>query len=219
MKKIILASVFIFLCISVMSCNKAEQNGTGAFSTASGATEASNNDGGRNDDRQVPYSIPFSSTADINDFLEAARGSSAQYDRYVQERALNAAVKQTQAQSIADNIKMNDILVTNSNFTVEEFGATYYLDRSELDLVYKVNGVRYRFIYRYNDSTTQERTAAPVSENIILGTYRVDLYRGDQCFVGEVTADGTNIQIVVYTEDISKVDLSAFDKAGISETE
>ena len=143
---------------------------------------------------------------------------SAQYDQFVQDRHLNTAIKQVQAQSIADNIKMNDILVTNSNFTAEEFGATYYLDRNELDLVYKVNGVRYRFIYRYNDSTTQERTAAPVLENIILGTYRVDLYRGDHCFVGETTSGGANIQIVVYTEDISKVDLSAFDKAGISET-
>ena len=221
MKRIVLVFVFIFLCMSVISCNKAGQDEVppSKVGEISYTPETSNNDVSQNDNHRVPYSISFSSTADINDFLEAARGNSAQYDQFVQDRHLNTAIKQVQAQSIADNIKKNDILVTNSNFTAEEFGATYYLDRNELDLVYKVNGVRYRFIYRYNASTAQARTTIPISENIVLGAYRVDLYRGDHCFVGETTTDGTTVQIVVYTEDISKVDLSAFDKAGISETE
>lgn len=110
--------------------------------------------------------------------------------------------------------------MTKSNFTAEEFGATYYLDRNELDLIYKVNGIRYRFIYRYNASTSHARTTIPISENITLETYCVDLYQVDHRFVGETVTNGTNVQIVVYTKDISKVevDLSAFDKGGISET-
>ena len=159
-----------------------------------------------------PYSVSFSSIAEMKDFLNSAKGSAAQYEEFIQQNNINAAsITQSHAQHMATNVEQNDIPLVTSNSVADDFGATYYLDRNELDIIYKINGIRYRFVYRYNKTSTFAPTTPPVLENVNLGTYVFDLYQGDGCFVGELVTDSAVVQVVVYAEQTSDIALQVFN--------
>jgi len=165
----------------------------------------------QDENHNVPYSISFSSIAEMKDFLNSTKGNIAQYEEFIQDHNINTSITQSYAQKIATNVELNDVPLVKSNWVVDEFAATYYLDRNELDIIYKVNGIRYRFVYKYNGTSSVDRTTAPIFEDLKLGTYVVDLYQGDECFVGEVVTDFVVIQIVIYTERSNDVALNIFN--------
>lgn len=159
----------------------------------------------------VPYSVSFSSIAEMKDFLNSAKGSAAQYEEFIQQNNINASITQSHAQHMATNVEQNDIPLVTSNSVADDFGATYYLDRNELDIIYKINGIRYRFVYKYNKTSNFAPTTPPVLENVNLGTYVFDLYQGDGCFVGELVTDSAVVQVVVYAEQTNDVALNVFN--------
>ena len=159
----------------------------------------------------VPYSVSFSSIAEMKDFLNSAKGSAAQYEEFIQQNNINASITQSHAQHMATNVEQNDIPLVTSNSVADDFGATYYLDRNELDIIYKINGIRYRFVYKYNKTSSFAPTTPPVLENVNLGTYVFDLYQGDGCFVGELVTDFAVVQVVVYAEQTNDVALNVFN--------
>ena len=162
-----------------------------------------------------PYSVSFSSITEMKDFFNSAKGSAAQYEEFIQQNNINASITQSHAQHMATNVEQNDIPLVTSNSVADDFGATYYLDRNELDIIYKINGIRYRFVYRYNKTSSSVRTTSPVLENVNLGTYVFDLYQGDGCFVGELVTDSAVVQVVVYAEQISDVALQVFNMGAL----
>ena len=216
MKKLILF-VIVFLCLSMVSCNKEPVGNSEPFNTSSIDDPVNENDSEPNENTNqggnhtVPYSVSFSSITEMKDFLNSAKGNTTQYEEFVQKNNINASITQNYAQHIAKNVEQNDIPFVKSNLVADEFAATYYLERNELDMIYQINRIRYRFVYKYNKTSITVRTTSPVLENVNLGTYVFDLYQGDGCFVGELVTDSAVIQVVVYAEQTSDVALDVFN--------
>ena len=220
MKKIILFIVMAFLCLSITSCEEETINNTDNDNPTvdNGVNDSDlklNDDINQNENHHTPYLVSFSSITEMKDFINSTKGNTAQYEKFVQENSINTAITQSSAQNIAKNIEQNNIPLVKSTSAVDEFGATYYLDRNELDIIYKINGIRYRFIYRYNKTSSLERTTSPILEDQKLGTYIVDLYQGDECFVGELITNYAVVQIVVYTEQTNDVTLNVFNMGAL----
>lgn len=206
MKKLILIFITIIIFLSMTSCMEEAINNT--------ETNESINE---NENHSVPYSVSFSSIAEIKDFLSSAKGSSAQYEEFAQKNNINISITQSFAKSVATNIERNDIPLPKSDLVADEFAATYYLNRNELDIIYRINGIRYRFIYKYDETSSLERTVSPVLEDLNLGSYFFDLYQGDECFVGEIVTESAVIQLVVYdTKETSNVNFNAFNMGILS---
>lgn len=204
MKKLILFVVTIFLCLSMISCEEKNINNNENGSEPNDNISQEGN-------HTPPYSVSFSSITEMKDFLNSTKGNTAQYEEFIQKNNTNIFITHSNAQSIAKNVEQNDIPLVKSDRIAYEFAATYNLDRNELDLIYRIDGIRYRFVYKYNETSSFVRTTSPVLKGLNLGTYVVDLYQGDECFVGELVTDFAVVQIVVYTEQTSDVTLNVFD--------
>ena len=183
--------------------------------TSDSALETDNNVD-QNEIHSTPYLISFSSITEMKDFLNSAKGNATQYGKFVQAHNINTSITQKDAQSIVTNVERNDIPLAKSDSVIDDFGATYYLDRNELDIIYKINGIRYRFVYKYNKTSSIDRTTAATLENLNLGAYVVDLYQGDGCFVGELVTDSVVIQIVVYAKQANDIALNVFNMGELS---
>ena len=218
MKKLVLLVITIFICLSMISCNKETINNKESFDDHLHIDNyidekdlESNDNINQDKNHNVPYIVSFSSISEMKNFLNSTKENTEQYEKFIQENKINTSITQNYAQYIATNIEQNDIPLVKSDLVADEFAATYYLDRNELDIIYKINGIRYRFVYKYNKNSILVRTTSPVLEDLNLGTYVVDLYQGDECFVGELITDSAVIQIVVYAELTSDVTLNVFN--------
>ena len=162
-------------------------------------------------------SVSFFSMAGFKDFLDHARVSAAHYEEFVRAHHISPLVTQEYAQDIRGHVERADLPFVISDKAVDRFSATYYLDRNELDMIYLVEGIRYRFVYRYDETAVTDRTASPILKNQRLGAYTVDLYQGEDCFVGELVTNSAVVQIVVYTENETDVMLNAFGMEALSD--
>ena len=218
MKKLTLFAITIFLCLLMISCKEDPQNNRAQYDDNSQSnnhikeTDLGSNDNiNQGENHNVPYLVSFSSIAEMEDFFSSTKGNIAQYEEFIQENNINTSISQSHAQTIVAKVESGDIPLVKSDWVVDDFAATYYLDRNELDMIYQINGIRYRFVYRYDKTSTSVRTTSPVLKDLNLGTYVVDLYQGEECFVGELVTASAVIQIVVYTERTSDVALNAFN--------
>ncbi|MBP5209332.1 MAG: hypothetical protein J6125_00570 [Clostridia bacterium] len=166
-----------------------------------------------------PRIIPFHSLEEIRTFLTCAKGDPTQYENFVTESdisAIYAMIDQTTAREAAEKMETCEIPVITGS-TEYQMSASFYVEYPMFDFTYRVAGIRYRFVIRYGETSGFERTDAPVSEGLELGPYAVDLYQGDECFIGRIYARETPVSIIVYTDRIVEVSFDCFDMALLSE--
>ena len=157
--------------------------------------------------------ISFSSIEDIQDFIAAANGTEEEFDKYHKEEiAPLLGITYKVSQAAAHNLGLIELPSVDSTKGLEDFGATYYLSSNILDILYRVNGVRYRFKYYYNESTLPISENIPIKENISLGSYSLDLYkREDGGFVGLFLDNSIRVSVIIYIEDFESVSLDMFE--------
>ena len=127
-----------------------------------------------------PETLTFSSLAEIGQFLATA------------------------------NLPATEFPILTGEQTADEFRCTYYADRKELDAIYKINGIRYRFIYCYQPSEPHVYDGEPILTDLALGSASLDLYQGANCFVGSYESGTTAVRVVVYTTQAADVNLNQF---------
>ena len=204
MKNKIIAVFCILFCTLFSSCNNATID-----SNDTEKPMENNSSLGSNTDNclTVSTAIGFSSMDEIERFLVAARSSEAVFQKYLDSRHMDNVISQKVAQKAMTNITSQFLPVASSDVETKSFGATYYADRDQLDIVYNINNCRYRFIFSYHSVNKQEYEGLPVVSNVTVGDYLLDLYQGDDCFIGSVTTDTATMTIIVYANQLN-VELS-----------
>ncbi|MBO5778496.1 MAG: hypothetical protein J6R82_02900 [Clostridia bacterium] len=108
------------------------------------------------------------------------------------------------------NLTSAELVVPDMELSDENFGCTYYADRSELDLIYRIDGIRYRFVYCYQLSAPLTYDEEPLLADLTLGSAKLDLYPGQNCLVGSYLSGTTTVRVIVYTQQVDDVDFSIF---------
>ena len=158
----------------------------------------------------TPTIITFSSTAEIIEFISAANGTQEQFTNFNNKQSINNIVTQSTAKAMAINLAHNILPATSSKIIVEEFVATYYVERDELDLHYLINGLHYRFTYRYNYTKEFTYDTAPILTNVKLGSFSFDMYQGDKWIYGSFRDGTTSIAVSVYTQQPEDISFNSF---------
>lgn len=122
---------------------------------------------------EPPVTLFFESFRVLNDFAVAASGTQTQYDDCVLKHNIVTNIPYSIAQKIASNLCSAPIAELNNNVEPEAFGCTYYVDRNELDLIYEIEGINYRFIYQYGKASFVEPEDDPFLESVPLGSVTI----------------------------------------------
>ena len=158
-----------------------------------------------------PTTILFDSIDDIVDFVSAVNASKTHYDDYLEAKNSNITPPSyNTAKNIATNVSSVGLPQIKSNFTCDKFGCTYYVEPGYLDIIYTLEGIRYRFNYSFNLTNPYQYEGTPILTSAKLGSFSLDLYQGENCFVGCILNGTIVMQIIVYTEQIEKVNLDPF---------
>lgn len=112
--------------------------------------------------------------------------------------------------SASNDFSESRVFCNKADVTCESFSGTYYSERDELSLIYKVDDITYRFIYTVGANTLYEYDSAPVLQGVKVGPFELDLYQGDGRLVGFVIDGDTTIRIIVKAEQISDINFGAF---------
>lgn len=158
--------------------------------------------------------ITFDSATDIVEFISAANSQEAQYSEYAEKHSINKNVSYDVAKIFADNCSKTKVLCNKNKVVCDSFSGTYYAERNELSLIYKISGVSYRFIYTFGVNTPHHYEGEPVLQNVKVGSYNLDLYQGEGRLVGSVIDGETAIRIIVKAEQISDIDFELFTIIG-----
>ncbi len=164
------------------------------------------------DNGEPPITVTFDSVQDIKPFIEVANGTSAKFEEYAAQKDLYYVIDQKVAQAMAHNMEIIDFPLISSKLTSENSGATYYVDRNELDVTYEIDGIRYRFIYSYNQKSIPDlsKLYPVIKQNVSLGNYSLDLYEANDRLGGYYLDNSILVHVIINTTDTSKASLDAF---------
>ncbi len=126
------------------------------------------------------------------------------------EQSTFASLAEIAAFLVTENLTSAELVVPDMELSDENFGCTYYADRSELDLIYRIDGIRYRFVYCYQLSAPHTYDGEPLLTDLNLGSAQLDLYPGQNCLVGSYLSGTTTVRVIVYTLQVEDVDFSIF---------
>lgn len=133
--------------------------------------------------------------------------SQAEIAEYVSAKSVKSDV----GKKFANNYSTATVFGNKSDILCDYFGGVYYADRNELDLMYTIKGINYRFIYRFGADVLPQFEGEPVLQDVRLGQFVFDLYQGTgDRLVGSIMDGETEIRIIVRTEQVSDIDFSAF---------
>ena len=153
---------------------------------------------------EPPETLVFKNLDDLRVFIALADSSNEDIEQYKTDHPEAQLFVVKELSDISEKIKKSDIPKPEFfNADINEFGGTYYSSRNELDLVYIVGGIRYRFVYSYNKP--EHSYSGNDVEKCTFANHEFDLYEGDGCFVGSIYADYATIRITIYSTDSSSI--------------
>ena len=158
----------------------------------------------------APELLGFSTFNEIEQFVIATNGSADAYAEYVKGLEYSFTASQAAARTIAKHLTSTELPRPANAQSAEDFGCTYYADRVELDLIYRMKGIRYRFVYTYLPSEPHTYEGEPILTDLSLGSATLDLYSGTNCLVGSYQSGKTAVRVIVYTEQAADVDFGQF---------
>lgn len=164
-----------------------------------------------------PITVVFESVQDINPFIEAAKGSAAEFEAYAEKTELYSVIDQKVAQAVAHNMEIIYLPVASSKLTDENSGVYYNVSSNTLHITYNIDGNRYRFIFWFNKNEVPDITTVPVyKEAEKLGETSFTLYEGDGCLFGYLLDDSVRVELIVYTDNFESVSLDAFSMVPVA---
>ena len=164
----------------------------------------------------APEMLSFSTFDEIEQFVIAANGSADAYAEFINGLEHSFTASQAAAQTIATHLTSAELPRPANAQSGEDFGCTYYADRVELNLIYRMKGIRYRFVYSYLPSEPHTYEGEPILAGLSLGSASLDLYPGTNCLVGSYQSGQTAVRVIVYTEQAADVDFGQFDFQSIA---
>ncbi len=162
----------------------------------------------------APLTATFStSMQDIELFIQAANGSEEAFAQYAEQSKLYHGINQNMAQEISDNISPWTYPFLLQAENCDDFGATYYISYTPqvLDIIYKIDDVRYRFSYSYNYIDKHEYEGKTAVDTVTLGNYTFDIYDMDGYFVGSYTDNTLQMSLKIFTDDLNAINLEQFE--------
>ncbi len=163
-----------------------------------------------------PVTISFDSVNDINEYVIAAKGTADEYEKFIKEFVKKDSVNyfastltQENAQKIASNIESIVFPIANEN-DYNGFLADYVIFRDELDVIYKINGILYRFTYYYGEELPEYAKFRFTALKKNLNGQEVKLYKGDECFFGFIEYDSAYVHVMVNTSNADEVSFDIF---------
>lgn len=221
MKKFIILIISLFAIFMGVSCIQNPQNNDPAISQTDAAEDKPNNPDINQTDASedeinnpsVPIILTFSSYDELLEFVVASKGDEKQYQDHVDKKtSQNYSIKYISfdaAKKIATNFSVAPIPIVKENVEAFDFGATYYAERQELNLHYKIDGIRYCFMYRFGETELFKYEDTPVAK-VQLGNIEINMYKQKTAYVGPAFIDGVVCSAIIYTDFESKVSFDNF---------
>ena len=201
---IVLLVLGLLVCLTITACSE---------KTTDPNTSGSVVPGEKNEDPKADTPdiiVTFDSVTDIIEFVSAANSQETQFSEYAEKHDISKNVTYNAAKNFATDCGSTKILCNKSDVVCDSFSGTYYSERDELSLIYKVDDITYRFIYTFGSNTPYEYDGSPVLQGVKVGPFELDLYQGDGRLVGFVIDGDTTIRIIVKAEQISDINFEAF---------
>ena len=148
-----------------------------------------------------PVVIVFNSTKEIQEFITAANSTEEEFEKYAEKSKLYYAINQKVAMAVAHNLELIKLPTMPFKITEDNFGATYYLDRNELDVICLGDNLKYSFVYKYNERSIPTTKQPLFKENTHIGDHATNLYEGTGCLVGYFMDDMVLVQAIAYSDD------------------
>ena len=205
--------MLIVLCLLVCFAGSACSNKT-TESNATNPTVQSENDANTMKSGPTDY-IRFTSVADIPKFISAVNAQETYYSEYAKIYSVTESGAQKAARQFADNCGDIKLFCPKSDIIYDSFGGDYSVIHNNLDTIWIINGIQYRFIYRIGSNTPIQRSDEPVLRNIKVGPFELDFYHGEDRLVGYIIDGTTTISMTVKPvtakiEQISDIKFDAF---------
>ena len=199
----LVVSVFVTSCAEVLSVETSTSTDAPAENDEVSGSEIVS-DIPHEEIHEPPETLVFKNLEDLCTFIALADSSDEDVEEYRSEHLEAQLFIVKELRDISEKIKKSDIPKPEFfNADINEFGGTYYSNRSELDLVCIIDGIRYRFVYSY-DKLEHSYNGNAV-EKCTFANHEFYLYEGDECFVGSIYADYATIRIVIYSNARSDI--------------
>ena len=224
MKKTLLLTLIIIVCIALVSCNNTSQDTTD--------TEADTTAGEVICGGLPPYVVPFETVGDIAELVLMANGTPEEYDYYATEKDYEYGLKQlisySRAKEIAAGLESVSIPIPKDdiqNPTVSMMYYDYGRNTSKIiDIVYDIDNIMYRFSYAFGKESCSVPEGTPVLKDVTMGAVSLDIYEykdeSRTWFYGRTLAETTGFYVRVQkAEKIEQVNFEQFDYLPISEIE
>ena len=115
--------------------------------------------------------------------------------------------------SIVANLEKTNIPVME--FADEDdYGIDYYFYLGGGDILhvfYKINGISYRFDYKYDETENPQYDQAPALTDVAIGDTKIDLYKVELGYGGFLLLNGVHVYVTVHTDSVSDISFDAFD--------
>jgi hypothetical protein len=170
-----------------------------------------------------PHMFLFDQPEDFPKFVAAVSLPKAEFEEYYKteiytDRGL--MIDSSGRAQVAHNMEIVYLPVVSDGVTPESFSAIYDLYLNTLDIIYRIDGVRYRITYEYNKDTLPDMSERQVVlSDVYLGDFLMDLYEGNDCLVGYFLDGAVRVGIVIYTTDFENVSLDSFDMVPVASIE
>lgn len=108
------------------------------------------------------------------------------------------------------------------HYNGDEYGqmrGQYFLEdyRKQLDLIFNVGGIRYRFNYIFYEVQPRKLEGKPVAKNVSIGAYKVDLYKIDGGLFGRFKIGDILVTVFVGTYNVKELKLEYFEFVSLVE--
>ena len=166
-----------------------------------------------------PVTITFDTEEELQELLDAAELSNAEFDAFMTRNANITSYKKIESQGevaeLSALIQAVGTPVLLNRDLVENYSFTYKPEKLIYDVKYYINGTRYRFFYKPFEEVTDVSDMNTVASYDLNGTSLTmfqleDDNVGNKRMFAEVYANGYYIQIIVNYKDINAVDFTPF---------
>ena len=161
-----------------------------------------------NPQESAPIILRFNTFDEIIELVSVTNGTPEEISKYINEKY--SLVSENDLKKVASIISEFSLPTIKSGERVTFLGGSYYANRNELNIYYRVNNVTYCFMYRVNE-TPDNMKDAPVLKNVVFGSDKIDFYDGDGSFIGLKYIDGVEIVVEVKTEKASEICFDDFE--------
>ena len=161
-----------------------------------------------------PETVSFSSEMELKTMMNAVERGEETFANFLQEYPRFATTASlSEMKLFKQKLETAGYPTVGSEKPVESFTMTYYAHNSspmDYQVVYRINGIRYRFVYYENKEEESRLGQLPVDTYEIEGE-TIALYRGTDTLVGEIYKNGYQIRVTVLNyKSIDEISLEHF---------